>query len=370
MEDKDFENEIDFENDDNIEDDDFNEDTSRGYSEVDQQATEELYEHYKFIVDPGQGSLRIDKYLTNKVQDISRNRIQSALKNQNVLVNDIPVKSNYKIKPDDEIRIVLSSPPRIIKLVAEEMDLDIRFEDMDLLIVNKPPNLVVHPAYLHFNGTLLNGLKHHVDNVTDLRDSNSRALLIHRIDKDTSGLLVVAKNEFTQEKLSEQFFYHTIERRYIALVWGNVKEDEGTIVGNIGRSLKDRTKRAVFPNGDYGKYAVTHYKVIERLGYVSVVECKLETGRTHQIRVHMKHIGHPVFSDGPYGGKKIVKGTTFTKYKQFVENCFKIMPRQALHAKSLGFIHPKTKSELFFEVDLPDDMRRLIKKWRDYKQNY
>jgi 23S rRNA pseudouridine1911/1915/1917 synthase len=250
------------------------------------------------------------------------------------------------------------------------MDLDIRYEDEDLIIINKPPNLVVHPAYMHFTGTLLNGLKHYVDNVTQLKDRDSRALLVHRIDKNTSGLLVVAKNEFTQERLSNQFFYHTIERRYIALVWGNVKDDEGTVVGNIGRSLKDRTKRDVFPDGDYGKHAVTHYKVIERLGYVSVIECKLETGRTHQIRVHMKHIGHPVFSDGPYGGCKIVKGTTFTKYKQFVENCFKIMPRQALHAKSLGFIHPRTQQEMFFEVDLPRDLVNVIRKWREYKQPY
>lgn len=344
--------------------------SSRGYSDTDSEASEELYEHYNFIVDPGQSALRVDKYLTNKIMGISRNRIQNALRNGNVLVNDQTVNPNYKVKPDDEIRIVLSAPPRIIKLVAEDIPLNIVYEDEDLLIVNKPPNMVVHPAYKNYSGTLLNGLKHYIDNVTELKDKDSRALLVHRIDKDTSGLLVVAKNEYTQERLSNQFYHHTIERKYIALVWGDPKEEEGTIVGNIGRSLKDRLKRDVFTDGDHGKHAVTHYRVIERLGYVSVIECTLETGRTHQIRVHMKHIGHPVFNDGMYGGSKIRKGTTFTKYKQFVNNCFKTIPRQALHAKSLGFIHPRTNKELFFESDLAEDFVNAIKKWRNYKQAY
>ncbi|MGL5921156.1 MAG: RluA family pseudouridine synthase, partial [Bacteroidales bacterium] len=280
-----------------------------------------------------------------------------------------PVKSNYKIKPCDVVRIVLSTPPREMEIIAEDIPLDIVYEDDDLLVVNKQPGLVVHPGHGNYHGTLVNGLAYHFKKDPDFEIDDPRVGLVHRIDKDTSGLLVVAKTPEAKSHLGLQFFNKTTKRKYVAVVWGTVKEDEGRIEGNIGRSLKDRMQMAVFPEGDYGKPAVTHYRVIERMGYVTVVECQLETGRTHQIRVHMKYIGHTLFNDERYGGHDILKGTTFAKYKQFVQNCFKTCPRQALHAQTLGFIHPRTGEEMFFTADVPSDMIELMDKWRGYVQN-
>lgn len=332
-----------------------------------QEEEQELYEHYRFIVDKGQGLLRIDKFLMSRIENVSRNKIQQAADAGNIIVNDKVIKSSYKVKPEDVITVMMPHPVRELKLISEDIPLDILYEDKDLIVINKPAGMVVHPAYGNYNGTLVNALLYHFQQSGENASEIVTApYLVHRIDKDTSGVLLVAKNEHAQMKLGRQFYYHTIERKYRALVWGDVKEDEGTIVGKIGRSLKNRKVFTVFPNGEYGKDAITHFRVIERFGYVTLIECQLETGRTHQIRVHLKYIGHTLFSDENYGGNEILKGTTFTKYKQFVNNCFKICPRQALHAKSLGFEHPTTGEKIFFEQELPADFSELIEKWRNY----
>lgn len=320
----------------------------------------EMYEHFRFVVDRGQEPIRIDKYLFAKIAAVSRNRIQNAANAGTILVNEIAVKPNYKVKPNDVISIVLPHPPRDTQIYPENIPIQIVHEDDDVLLVDKPAGMVVHPGHGNFNGTLLNALAWHFQN------SDTQAYLCHRIDKDTTGLLLIAKNEVAQAKLAKQFFDHTIDRKYCALVWGDVKEDEGTITGNLARDPKNRLIMKVWDDDETGRHAVTHYRVIERFGYVTLVECVLETGRTHQIRIHMKHIGHPLFNDESYGGDEILKGTTFTKYKQFVQNCFKIMPRQALHAKTLGFIHPKSGDHIVFESDLPADFRQVLEKWRAY----
>ncbi len=323
-----------------------------------------MHEHYKFTATEGQEPLRVDKFLMNFIENATRSKIQKGIKNGGVLVNENIVKANYKVKPNDVIRVVFEHPPHENLLVAEDLPINIVYEDDDVIVVNKAPGMVVHPGHGNYSGTLVNGLIHHVENLPS--NSNERPGLVHRIDKDTSGLLVVAKNENAMTKLTEQFFNKTTERLYYALVWGNVKEDQGTIEGNIGRHPKNRLQMTVFPDGESGRHAVTHYKVIERFSYVTLVECRLETGRTHQIRVHLKYIGHTLFNDERYGGEKILKGTTFTKYKQFVDNCFKVMPRQALHAKTLGFIHPTTNKMMRFESEIPADFQASIEKWRSY----
>ena len=325
------------------------------------------FEHHRFVSDPGQSLLRVDKFLCNRIEGTSRNRIQSAADAGSILVNGTPVKSNYKVKPGDEVTVVMDYPRRELKIIPEDIPLDIVYEDDQLMVINKPPGLVVHPGHGNYSGTLVNALAFRFKELPLYIGDDPRPGLVHRIDKNTSGLLLVAKTEHAKLQLALQFFNKTTKRKYVALVWGNLAEDEGTIEGNIGRSLRDRQVFTVFPDGKMGKPAVTHYKVIERLGYVNLVECVLETGRTHQIRVHMKHIGHPLFNDDVYGGDKILKGTTFAKYKQFVENCFALLPRQALHAKTLGFIHPVTHQEMIFDSELPDDMAQVTEKWRDYR---
>ncbi|MCE1198702.1 MAG: RluA family pseudouridine synthase [Marinilabiliales bacterium] len=324
------------------------------------------FEHHKIIADPGQGLMRVDKFLSNRILGTSRNRIQMAAEAGSILVNGKPVKSNYRVKPLDEVTVVMDYPRRELKILAEEMPLDIVYEDDELLVVNKPAGLVVHPGHGNYNGTLVNGLAFRFKGLPLYGGDDPRPGLVHRIDKNTSGLLLVAKTETAKLNLAMQFFRKTTKREYVALVWGNMANDAGTIEGNIGRSMKDRQVFTVYPKGDHGKPAVTHYRVLERLGYVNLVECVLETGRTHQIRVHMKETGHPLFNDEVYGGDKILKGTTFAKYKQFVENCFQLLPRQALHAKTLGFIHPVTGKEMIFDSELPDDMKQVIEKWRAY----
>jgi len=313
-----------------------------------QEESDELYEHYSYTVDKGQQPLRVDKYLMNFIEGATRNKIQQSAKDGNIHVNDISVKSSYKVKGGDVIRVLFSHPPHENLLVGEDIPIDVVYEDDDLLVVNKPAGMVVHPGHGNYSGTLINALIYHIENLP--KNSSDRPGLVHRIDKDTSGLLVVAKTEEAMTHLAKQFFNKTSERIYYALVWGNVAEDEGTIEGNIGRHPKNRLQNTVFygDEADKGKEAVTHYKVLERLGYVTLISCQLETGRTHQIRVHLKHIGHTLFNDARYGGERILKGTTFTKYKQFVDNCFKILPRQALHAKTLGFIHPRTGEKMSF----------------------
>ena len=328
---------------------------------------DDLYEHHKFIASDGQEPLRVDKFLMNFIENATRNKIQQAAKAGNILVNNIVVKSNHKVKPKDIVRVVLAYPPAENLLVAEDIPLDIIYEDDAVIVVNKPAGMVVHPGHGNYSGTLVNGLIYHIENLPT--NSKERPGLVHRIDKDTSGLLVVAKTEFAMAHLSKQFFDRTTERLYYALVWGNIEEDEGRIEGNIGRSLKNRLQMAVFPDGDFGKHAVTHFKVLERLTYVTLVQCKLETGRTHQIRAHFKHIGHTLFNDERYGGNEILKGTTFTKYKQFVQNCFKVLPRQALHAKTLGFTHPTTGEFLRFNSEIPDDISECLEKWRTYSEH-
>jgi len=317
---------------------------------------DELYEHFKFIASEGQEPLRVDKFLMNFIENATRNKIQQAVKAGNVLVNEAVVKANYKVKAQDIVRVVLAHPPHENLLVPENIPLDIIFEDKEVIVVNKPAGMVVHPGHGNYSGTLVNALIYHFQNLP--KNSNERPGLVHRIDKDTSGLLVVAKTELAMANLASQFFNRTTERLYLALVWGSLTEDEGTITGHVGRSLKNRLQMDVFPDGEFGKHAVTHYRVVERFSYVTLVECKLETGRTHQIRAHFKYLGHPLFNDERYGGDRILKGTTYTKYKQFVDNCFKILPRQALHAKTLGFEHPETKEKLFFNSEIPDDMKQ------------
>ncbi len=326
----------------------------------------ELFEHYRFNVDKGQGLLRIDKYLYNKLENISRTRIRNAARAGNILVNNEPVKPSYKVKPDNIISIVLPHPPREVEIIPEDIPIHIVYEDEEIIVVNKAPGMVVHPGHGNYTGTLVNALSYHLKDLPLFKSGEIRPGLVHRIDKDTSGIIVIAKTEIALNRLAKQFFDHTVERTYQALVWGNLERDEGEISGYIGRSKRDRMKMQVTGDEEYGKNAVTYYKVIEKLGYVNLIECKLKTGRTHQIRVHMEYIKHPVFNDERYGGNKILKGTTFSKYKQFVQNCFKILPRQALHAKSLGFEHPASGKHMFFDSQLPDDMQAVIDKWRIY----
>jgi 23S rRNA pseudouridine1911/1915/1917 synthase len=331
--------------------------------DIDAEGSDELYEHHRILVDRGQELIRLDKYLVNRLPNGSRTKIQTAMHAGSVQVNGMAVKPNYRIKPGDLITITLPDPPREGKVLPQEMDLDIRYEDEELLIVNKPAGLVVHPAFGNWDGTLVNGLAYHLQNLPTGRNGEIRPGLIHRIDKDTSGLLVIGKTELSMTHLSLQFFHHTVRRRYLALVWGTPKEAKGTITGNIGRSLRDRKVQAVFPDGSQGKPAVTHYEVLRSFGPVSLLECRLETGRTHQIRVHMQYIGHPLFSDATYGGDKIRYGQATSAYRTFVENAFQIIPRQALHARSLGFVHPTTSEELYFEAGLPDDFAGVLAKW-------
>ena len=329
----------------------------------------DLYEHFHFVAQKGQQPLRVDKYLMNYIENATRSKIQQAAKDGNIYVNDVTVKSNYKVKPNDVVRVLFEHPPYEFLLVPEDIPLTIVYEDDALLVVNKPAGMVVHPGHGNYSGTLINALTLHFDNLPN--NSSNRPGLVHRIDKDTSGLLVVAKTEEAMTHLAKQFFDKTSEREYIALVWGDVKEDQGTIEGAIGRHPKNRLQNTVFTGDDShkGKPAVTHYKVLERFGYVTLVSCKLETGRTHQIRVHLKHIGHTLFNDERYGGDRILKGTSFSKYKQFVENCFSILTRQALHAKTLGFVHPVTQEKMKFDSSVPDDISQCLEKWRNYSKN-
>jgi len=358
---------------------------------------QELFEHYRIEVEKGQHLLRIDKFLMNRTQNATRSKIQQSAENGSILVNGKPVKSNYKVKPLDLITVVLAHPPREIELIAQNIPINVVFEDNDLIMINKNPGMVVHPGYGNYSGTLVNALVYHFQNlpvappVLPEREENPKASqaggsadsssslsgrvggaslrpgLVHRLDKNTSGIMVVAKSEIAMVRLAKDFFDRNLDRIYHALVWGDFKEDTGTITGNVGRHLKDRKKMDVFPpDGELGKHAVTHYKVLERFGYVTLLECKLETGRTHQIRVHMQHIGHSLFNDQLYGGDRILKGTTFAKYRQFVENCFTLLPRHALHAKSLGFTHPTTNEYIHFDSELPEDMQSVITKWRGY----
>ena len=329
----------------------------------------ERFEHYRFVADKGQGLLRVDKFIGTRIDGISRNRIQNAAEVGCILVNDVPVKSNYKIKPNDVVSIVMDRPRRELEIIPEDIPLNIVYEDEDLMVVDKQPGLVVHPGHGNYTGTLVNAIAFHLKDTPGFDGKDPRLGLVHRIDKDTSGLLVIAKNENAKTHLSAQFFNKTTKREYIALVWGTVENDKGRIEGNIGRNVKDRLQMTVFEDPELGKPAVTNYEVIDRLGYVTLVRCRLETGRTHQIRVHMKYIGHTLFNDERYGGNQILKGTAFTKYKQFVQNCFTICPRQALHAHSLGFIHPRTGEEIMLKSELPTDMSTLIDKWSTYIVN-
>jgi 23S rRNA pseudouridine1911/1915/1917 synthase len=326
-----------------------------------------LHEHYSFGADAGQEPLRVDKFLMNRIENATRNKIQQAATAGYIQVNDQAVKSNYRVKSGDVVRVFLAHPPHEDLLVPEEMPLDIVYEDDSLLVVNKDAGRVVHPGHGNYTGTLINGLIYHFDQLP--KNSNNRPGLVHRIDKDTSGLLVVAKTDNAMAFLAQQFHDKTSERQYLALVWGDVTNEQGTVNGHLGRDPKNRLLMTVFPDGDQGKPAITHYEVVERFGYVTLIKCVLETGRTHQIRAHMKYIGHTLFNDGRYGGDKILKGTTFTKYKQFVDNSFKQLPRQALHAQTLGFMHPETKKKMSFMAPLPDDFEGAIKKWRNYAQH-
>ncbi len=334
--------------------------------ENDAQDQQDLFEHFHLDVDKGQTPVRIDKFITSKIQSISRSRVQSAADAGNILVNDTPVKSSYKVKPEDSISIVMAYPPREVDIEAEDIPLDIIYEDDDVVVVNKQTGMVVHPGHGNFSGTLINALMHHLRHLPLFQSGEVRPGLVHRIDRNTSGILVVAKTEHAMNHIARQFFERTTKRRYVALVWGDMQEDEGTIDAHIGRSIRDRKKMQVFPEADQGKHAITHWKVIERLGYVTLIECRLETGRTHQIRAHFEYLRHPIFNDDTYGGDSIVKGTTFTKYKQFIQNCFSICPRHALHARSLGFIHPTTGKQMYFETDIPEDMRQVIERWKTY----
>ena len=329
----------------------------------------ELYEHFRVVVDKGQAPIRIDKYLFERIVNASRNRIQAAADAGFVMANGKPVKSSYKVKPLDVLTVMMDRPRYENDIIPEDIPLNIVYEDADLMVINKPAGLVVHPGCGNYHGTLVNAIAWHLKDVPSYDPNDPQVGLVHRIDKDTSGLLVVAKTPDAKTSLGLQFYNKTTKREYNALVWGIVDEDEGTIVGNIGRNPKDRMQMAVLSDPTQGKHAVTHYKVLERLGYVTLVKCVLETGRTHQIRVHMKHIGHVLFNDERYGGHEILKGTHFSKYKQFVNNCFDICPRQALHAKTLGFVHPRTGEEMFFTSELPEDMTRLLEKWRAYISN-
>jgi len=334
--------------------------------EQEQEQEQELFEHYRYVVDPGQSMLRIDKYLSARIENVSRTRVQAAAQAGNILVNENPVKPNYRVKPLDVIQILLPNPPREIELIPQDLPINIVYEDDDVIVVDKQAGVVVHPAYGNYSGTLMNALMFHFRDLPLFQTGEQRPGLVHRIDKNTSGLLVVAKNEYAHNKLARQFFNRTTGRRYLALVWGTPDPEEGTVTGNVGRNIRDRRIMQVFPDGSVGKHAVTHYKIIEPLGYVSLIECRLETGRTHQIRVHMAWKGHPLFNDSEYGGDRILKGTTFTKYQQYVRNCFALLPRQALHAQTLSFDHPVSGKRLSFESPLPDDMTAVLAKWRKY----
>jgi 23S rRNA pseudouridine1911/1915/1917 synthase len=328
---------------------------------------DELFEHFKFRASKGQEPLRVDKFLMNFIENAVRNKIQNAAKEGHIWVNDVPVKQNYKVKAGDEVRVLFEHPPHENLLVPEDIPIHIIYEDDALIVVNKSAGMVVHPGHGNYSGTLINALLHHTKDLPVNR--NERPGLVHRIDKDTSGLLVIAKTDAAMTHLSKQFFDKTSEREYLALVWGNMEQESGTIEGHVGRHPSNRLQMTVYPEGDQGKEAVTHYKVVERLGYVTLISCQLETGRTHQIRVHLKHIGHTLFNDERYGGERILKGTTFTKYKQFVDNAFKLLPRQALHAKTLGFVHPTSGEFMRFDSEVPDDMASCIEKWRQYAKN-
>ena len=338
-------------------------------SDTQDQNNDDLFEHYHFVASKGQDPLRVDKFLMNFIENASRNKIQKAAKSGNIFVNSETVKPNHRVKAGDEVKVLMEYPPYENLLEPENIPIDVVYEDDQLLVVNKSAGMVVHPGHGNYSGTLINALIYHFEHLP--KNSSNRPGLVHRIDKDTSGLLVVAKTEEAMTDLSKQFFHKTSQREYVALVWGDVEEDEGTIEGNIGRHPKNRLQNMVYEGdkAEDGKPAVTHYKVLERFGYVTLVSCTLETGRTHQIRVHMKHIGHTLFNDARYGGDKILKGTSFTKYKQYVDNCFKVLPRQALHAKTLGFSHPKTKEFICFSNDMPEDMKNCIKKWRNYAKH-
>ena len=332
-----------------------------------QDINEALYEHYSFTADSGQQALRVDKFLMNRIENATRNKIQQAAKAGSVRVNDVVVKSNYKVKGGDQVKVLFTHPPYENLLVGEDIPLDIVYEDDALVVINKAAGMVVHPGHGNYNRTLLNALLYHFKSLP--LNANDRPGLVHRIDKDTSGLLVVAKTEKAMTHLAKQFFDKTSQRSYYALVWGDVKDDTGTIEGHIGRDPKNRLLMTVFPDGVQGKEAITHYEVVERFGYTTLVRCRLDTGRTHQIRAHMKHIGHTLFGDTRYGGDNILKGTTFTKYKQFVDNCFKLLPRQALHAQTLGFVHPISGKSMSFEAPLPNDMLTALDKWRHYAKH-
>jgi 23S rRNA pseudouridine1911/1915/1917 synthase len=332
-----------------------------------QDQDDSLYEHYAFIADSGQQPLRVDKFLMNRIENATRNKIQQAAKAGSVHVNDLAVKSNYKVKGGDKVQVLFAHPPYENLLVGEDIPLDIVYEDDALVVVNKAAGMVVHPGHGNYSGTLLNALLHHFESLP--LNANERPGLVHRIDKDTSGLLVIAKIEQAMTHLAKQFFDKTSARSYLALVWGDVLDDKGTIEGHIGRDPKNRLLMTVFPDGEQGKEAITHYEVVERFGYTTLLRCKLETGRTHQIRAHLKSIGHTLFSDARYGGDHILKGTTFTKYKQFVDNCFKLLPRQALHAQTLGFVHPISGKSMSFESPLPNDMLTALDKWRHYAKH-
>lgn len=327
---------------------------------------DELFEHHRIIADSNQSLVRIDKFLMARLPNVTRTKIQHGIHEGFVRVNDKSIKPNYRVHPLDVIVVAFPEPPRDTEVLPENIPLNIVYEDAHLLVVNKPAGMVVHPAYQNWSGTLVNALTYHFQNLPEMPGNSGRPGLVHRIDKDTSGLLVIAKDEITLTGLAKQFFDHSIERTYWALVWGVPDQEQGTINVFVGRSLKDRRVTVAFPSGDFGRHAITHYKVLQDFRYVSLVECKLETGRTHQIRAHMKHIGHPLFNDAMYGGDQIVKGTVFSKYKQFVENCFKIIPRQSLHAKTLGFIHPITKQFMQFDTEVPDDLKEVMEKWENY----
>lgn len=345
------------------------EETDYSYQLITDVNGREMYEHFSFTADKGQAFLRIDKFLVERMQKTSRNRIQQAADADCILVNNRPVKASYKVKPGDVVSIVMDRPRYELEIIPEDIPLEIVYEDDDLLVVNKPAGLVVHPGHGNYTGTLVNALAWHFKDNPDYDADDPRMGLVHRIDKDTSGLLVVAKTPEAKTHLGKQFFDKTTKRQYLALVWGDFVEDEGTITGNIARNSKDKLQMAVFDDPTIGKHAVTHYKVLERFGYVTLVRCILETGRTHQIRVHMRHIGHPLFNDARYGGDQILKGTTFSKYKQFIQNCFATCPRQALHAKTLGFVHPRTCQQMDFDTEIPADMQALLERWRAYKSN-
>lgn len=326
----------------------------------------DLYEHYNFTVDKGQSPIRIDKFVTEKVAHATRNKIQHAIEIGHILVNGNSIKSNYKIRPLDEIKVFMDKPLRDTEILPENIPLQILYEDDHLMIIDKPAGMVVHPAHGNWTGTLVNGLVFYFNQLPELPGNSGRPGLVHRIDKDTSGLLVIAKSEMAMTDLAGQFFHHTIDRTYLALVWGEPSQDEGTINAHVGRSPKDRKVMEAYPDGSYGKHAITHWKVLKRLRYVTLIQCNLETGRTHQIRAHLKYLGHPLFNDAMYGGDKIRKGTQFAKYKSFIHNCFDLLPRQALHAMSLGFVHPLTKERLYFESPLPSDFSQVLEKWENY----